>query len=335
MSQMSLAKMDLPPQWKQAAIGEPIVVRENLFSHFDIPNLMPSVSTKDFDYSPPAGFPPLVRFLEEKFQKPIVIHGGAKQAIGALFFALKKSGFPNIFLRNPWWSLFLPLIEMSGCHQVFNPYGSETAQLLVSPGNPDGQIISDEDWKENEKKCRELGVPIIHDGAYHSHSFLPPEIPLKSLGDVQIFTCSKLFGLSQLRIGFSVFHDTKLYNDVLAFQETTTVGISVLSQMFALNIFQEMKNNPEKTLQFEAQNRFDLAKNRETAAKINPKILEIKTQNTGMFLWAQCHDLKRFEEKKIVVAEGTNFGMSGMIRMNLGLKNEDIEEIVRRLNGDD
>lgn len=324
MKDLVLAKVDLPDGWIGASVGEPYLVKNNLLELFDLDNL----SIKDasaFEYSKPQGYDPLVKFLEDKHQAPVIITNGAKQSIGALFFALKKLNINNIFMDKPWWSLFPPLIDMHGLNQTEDPYDSNHAYLLVAPNNPNGDLNT-HSYPYSDSKYT------IHDAAYYNHIYLKPEENLNPIGDVQVFTCSKLFGLSQLRVGYSVFHNTDLYNSVIQYMENMTVGVSVLSQMFALNIFQSMKEHPDLTKKFEFNSRNDITLNRIMVNSINESILTIDKCQTGMFLWAKCHNMKAFDEAKIAVVEGTPFGMSGFIRMNIALPVNTIKEVVYRLN---
>lgn len=324
MKGLVLAKEDLPEGWIGAAVGEPYIVKENLFKIFNPPEL--NLTDKSvFEYSKPQGYDPLVKYLQDKHQAPVVISNGAKQAIGALFFALKQQGIQDIYLKKPWWSLFPPLIKMHGLNQTENVLEPNMAHLLVSPNNPDGSGQSILNNVNAEY--------VIHDAAYYNHVYLPREAPLNALGSVQVFTCSKLFGLSQLRVGYSVFYNTDLYSSVLEYMEHMTVGASVLSQMYAYELFHEMSANPSKKLDFENKCYDHLSLNRlYVNTLVNPSVLEIDHNQTGMFLWAKCHNVKIFDDAKIMVVEGTPFGMPGYIRMNLALPSHQIGEIVRRIN---
>lgn len=333
MSDLTLAKADLPEGTIDAAVGEPHIVRANLFKLFDTDALTPVVKDyNDFEYTKPAGYEPLVKFLENKYQAPVIISNGAKQAVGSLFHSLKKSGRPNIWMKKPWWSLFPPLIKMHGLNQVSDRYTEHCAQLVVYPDNPSGSCYSDKEWKLNQDHCKEYGIPIIHDAAYYNPIYIPYQSEFKALGDVQVFTCSKLLGLSQLRVGFSVYHNTELYKGALEYMEHMTVGVSILSQMYAYNILKLMEDNPVLTMLFQEQSCSQLLLNRIHARKISPDILEPDNNNIGMFLWTKCHNLDAFKNNKINVVEGTPFGEPGYIRMNLAIPEETMIEVVDRLN---
>lgn len=333
MSDLTLAKQDLGPDWIEAAVGEPHLVRANLFDMFDIEYLFPRITDyNQFEYTKPAGYDPLVKLLEDKYQAPVIISNGAKQSVGSIFYAVKKAGKNKINMPKPWWSLFPPLIKMHGLEHFDGPLPfDDSAELVVYPNNPEGGCVEYLNQKVIDQK-NEYGIPTIHDAAYFSEIYLP-ELPKIGVPNVQVFTASKLLGFSQLRVGFAVYHDTQLYKDALSYMEHMTVGVSILSQMFAYNVLKEMEDHPDRTSAFEKRCYADLLSNRELVKKIPESILEpTDNDNIGMFLWTKCHDLEAFDKAKIKVAEGTGFGMPGYIRMNIALPKEKMIEVVDRLS---
>lgn len=332
MNKLTLAKQDLPPGYIGAAVGEPYLVKDQLFLHF--PHLVDVKipTTSIFEYTKPQGYDPLVKLLEEKHQAPVIIGNGAKQCLGALFYALSKNKVKSIYLDKPYWSLFPPLIKMHGLRQENHPYSYKSAYLFVSPNNPDGNLNNIETFINETNNLQHNRRFIIHDAAYYNHIYLPRTYQLLPQGDVQVFTCSKLLGLSQLRLGYSVFHDTALYNDVLNYMEHMTVGASILSQLYAFDCFNYIKNNLESFDKYQDDCFKQLQQNRQIANQINPSILEIDTNQQGMFLWAKCGNPDVFSKCQIMVADGIGFGAPGFIRMNLALPTEKIKEIVDRLN---
>jgi aspartate/methionine/tyrosine aminotransferase len=213
---------------------------------------------------------------------------------------------------------------MHNLEQTEDPNSDNCAHLFVAPNNPDGKLNFDTPL-DNFKYC-------IHDAVYYNKIYMDSAREIFPVGDVQVFTCSKLFGLSQLRVGYSVFHETQLYNAVIEYMEHMTVGVSILSQMYALNVFSELHNNPESTWTFETLCRQQLLTNRRLVNTISSSVLTVDPSQDGMFLWAKCHNLNAFDDAKVAVVEGTPFGMPGYIRMNIALPTDQIKEIVRRLN---
>lgn len=328
-----LAKPILPSDFIDCSVGEPYLIRDNLSSLFPLNSFGKSFSNKELEYQRPNGFKQLVDFLEEKHQAPVIICNGAKQAVGSLLYAIKKNGGKSIGLRIPYWALFKPLIEMHGLNQTEHIDHSDS-YLLVHPNNPDGFCYDNHTIDYYSNVCTQTKKPLIHDGAYYSHVYLPRNFELKPIGDVQVFTFSKLFGLSGLRIGYSVFHNTNLYKWVMEYMEHMTVGVSSIAQMFAYDLVTAMHHSPDDARHFEDKSYWDLYKNKQIASHINPKIID--THNIipthGMFLWTRCYNLEAFKNAKINIIDGTAFGAPGFIRMNLALHEEQMIEVVNRLN---
>ena len=89
-----------------------------------------------FDYPYPQGYKPLVELLEFKHQAKVVITNGAKQALGAVFYALKKMGMCYCQEKSPYWALIPPLAAMHGIEMIHPnaPYDNDQmALLLLSP----------------------------------------------------------------------------------------------------------------------------------------------------------------------------------------------------------
>lgn len=333
MDDILLAKSKLPSDYIDASFGEPYIIRNNLAGLFLLKDYNAIPNFNVFEYQSPNGWEPLVKLLEDKYQAPVVITNGAKQALGAIFYAIKKNGGKKIGLKTPYWGLLKPLIEMHGCSQVEHIDDSD-AYLLVSPNNPDGNICDEHTVKYYSDLCFSTKRPLIHDAAYYSHIYTPQNLELKPIGDVQIFTCSKLYGLSGLRIGYAVFYNTELYKYVMEYMEHMTVGVSSLSQLYAYNLLVDMKVFPERAKQFEENSYQQLQEHKQIVSQINPAILDTKNivSSPGMFLWTKCHNLQAFTDAKIKIIEGTPFGAPNYIRMNLALPKDKIIEIVKRLN---
>lgn len=333
MSDILLAKPTLSEGWIDCSVGEPYLIRENLAKYFPVNSFGQFDCRTDFEYQKPNGMQCLVKELEDKHQAPVIISNGAKQAVGALLYAIRKSGGTKVSMKVPYWGLFKPLIEMHGLSQVEHIDHGD-AYLLVHPNNPDGYCYDSNTIDYYTNLCKQTKKPLVHDGAYYSHVYLPRSFDLKPIGDVQVFTFSKLFGLSGLRIGYSVFHDMNLYRLVMEYMEHMTVGVSSVSQLFAYDLLNSMRVRPGLVTKFEDASYSQLQRNKQIASQINPSILDTKniTNTHGMFLWAPCYNFKAFADAKINVIEGTPFGMPGFVRMNLALHEDQMIEIVERLN---
>ncbi len=140
MTDILVAKPKLPEGWVEVSVGEPHLVRDELMSSFDLNKDLSdlNLSSAEMSYPHPTGYQPLVKFLEEKHGSPVVITNGAKQALGAVFYALSQTNKNKIGMRLPYWALIPPLARMHGLDCVYDNFGD--AYLCLAPNNPDGFI---------------------------------------------------------------------------------------------------------------------------------------------------------------------------------------------------
>lgn len=341
MSDILLAKPVLPPDWIDVSVGEPHLVRDNLIKVFDLHEELKigHLKVDSLVYPNPTGYQPLVKHLEEKHKAPVVITNGAKQALGAVFWALKKMGKQQVGMKLPYWALIPPLCEM---HSL-NWWTAEPGQLdlydsylLLGPNNPDGQVNSADELVEIAKAHKEEGVPFIHDAAYYTHIYMDSTHVLPAVGDVQIYSISKMLGLSGLRIGYAVCPNPQFYKLVQAYVEAMTVGVSIAAQTWLYDLLERrMKGYPSLIERFEGLSSMELKRNKEICLGIDPEVLEVPANLPtvpGMFGWFKVGPKANFSKAKINMIDGALFGAPGMIRMNLAFDESTMKEIVNRLN---
>jgi aspartate/methionine/tyrosine aminotransferase len=334
MTDILLAKPKLPPDFIDLSVGEPYVVRDILLKHFSLNSFLQDHPRHVWEYPFPTGYQPLVSLLEEKYGHPVIITNGAKQALGACFYALKKMGKQNLGMMEPYWALIPPLVLLHGLTPAVgkHPYNVD-AFLALAPNNPDGQFP---DLECLEATCKSKNIPLIHDAAYYTHVYLPPSVELKVYGDAQIYSISKMFGLSGLRLGYVVCPNHNFYQYIQEYMETMTVGVSITSQIFLYDLLAQMKENPDALLQFEDTSAAALAFAKQEMLKVNKEVLHLpqySADRLGMFGWYATGSKFDAIKAKLNFIDGTLFGGNcNMVRMNLAWGSEQIQEIVRRLN---
>ena len=327
-----LALPTLEADQKDLSVGEPHLIRENLTKFTDIFKLNLSLSDEDLTYPLPTGHPELVKFLEDKYNQPVIITTGAKNALGAVFYALTKLGHSTLGLRSPYWALIPPLCKMHNLEPVYSDYDQLNdfdSYLLIAPNNPDGSMNGIDKahqlYKDNNK-------PLIHDGAYYTPIYLGPDYDYKMIGDVQIYSGSKMLGLSGTRTGFLLCSDPQLRHHIQDYIENMTMGVSKISQLYLLNILKDLGSDIKS---FELKCFNDLKKNKSIVKNIRKDILEVPDNLEdipGMFRWAKCNDFDAFKRAKLNVISGKPFGNEEYVRINLGFTNDVMEEIVDKLN---
>lgn len=340
MSNLLLSKPELPAGFIDVSVGEPHVVREKLFEVFDCSVYEIPKIDHMYEYPSPVGYCPLVKLLEDKHGHPVIITNGAKQALGAVFYALSQMSKEYIAMKSPYWALIPPMVKMHGleptyCTDIPDPESGDPF-LLLAPNNPDGQCGSSVELKELSDKYKDAGVPFIHDAAYYTHSYLPNGYKLEQLGDVQIHSISKSLGLSGLRLGYVVCPNTEFYKHILHYMEAMTVGVSIVSQIFLHDLLHRMHGYPTLVQAFEGRASVALEESKKLIKQVSSEILEVDSniENIpGMFGWFKVGPKADFQKAKINFIDGALFGVPGYVRMNLAFNKETMEEIVKRLNG--
>lgn len=322
-------RKELPKDWIDLGIGEARSVRRafentfgfgfDMFQHVDR-NLL-------FEYQPPAGLPALVDHLEKKHQAPVIVTSGAKQGLCASFDALRRLGCRSLGLRVPYWSQLPPAIKSEGLKPVLMDTLSRYSWdprtpapfdsfLLVSPGNPDGYLESE----KYVSKLKTARIPIIHDAAYASKTYVGFfGSDQQHNADVEIYSFSKMFGLSGLRVGYCVVRDADMYKSMLDYVETKTVGVSSFSQCFVLSALERGSHqiNSARTLMnvFEDSARDELKLASNEFKRIKDLLEPHHFLPGSMFGWFKNLGVD-FVAAKIHVMDGKHFGEPGYVRIN-------------------
>lgn len=318
------------------------MVRQALFDAFDMKDWVLPTTPHCWEYQSPAGYRPLVDLLEHKHGAKVVITNGAKQALGATFYALKKMDRAVVEMRVPYWALLPPLMEMHDVtcvatmlnppHYTDTEFWKHDAHLLLAPNNPDGFIHSDKELLEMDRMYKKVGKPFIHDAAYYTRSYVPHSHSLPTIGDVQIYSLSKMLGLSSLRVGYAVCPNLEFYKFIKEYVEAMTVGVSLPSQVFSYDLLNQMRGYPTIVEKFENNSFQALEESKKIINQVNPEVLEVPSDIVGMFGWFKVGARADFDRAKVNTINGALFGMPGFVRMNLAFPTETMQEIVRRLN---
>lgn len=334
---MLLAKPKLPPDFIDVSVGEPFAIKECLSRYVELDKGYFIPDTTSWEYPEPKGYKPLVDLLEDRYQAPVIITNGAKQALGAVFYALKKMGHTSFSMKLPYWALIPPLgvahglatTAMNPNPEVASPY------LLLAPNNPDGQCESLDLLRVVAGEYRDANIPFIHDAAYFTHSYLPESYELGPVGDVQIYSASKMFGLSGLRLGWAVCYNESYTKLLQGYMEMMTVGVSSIPQQFLYNLLTWENSEPETFKKFEGDAREELLKAKKLLSAVPYEVLEVPKNLEsipGMFGWFKVGPKANFEKAKVNVIDGTPFGMPGYVRMNMAIGVEKMAKVVARLS---
>lgn len=321
-------------------VGEPRCIRDVTCRLFGLDNYSLRTNLNDWEYQS-KGYAPLVRLLEDKHNAPVVITNGANQALYAAMCAAKAMGCKNVGFRRPYWTRFPEIanrVKLSYSTFSDDTLGVATpgidCYLITVPNNPDGFVPKLEILRSISETLKGRR-PFIHDAAYYTRSYLPVDHPIEPIGDMQIFSASKAYGLSSLRVGYVVCHNTSFYQKLLEYVELMTVGVSVVSQQLFLHILKREVEVTALQSEFEQLTREELKKAKLAFKKINPSLVSIPEnleRTCGMFAWVKPKMLNLFERANIAVLSGEKFGGYENVRVNLAAGLPVINEAVNRLN---
>jgi aspartate/methionine/tyrosine aminotransferase len=336
-----MAKSKLPDGYIDLGIGEPRLLCSVLTRSIPIDTVHYGPNHKIWEYAPPNGCESLVNTLERIYKARVVITTGAKQGLLAACAALRwVEDRHTISFRSPYWASIPHVVSHVGMTPI--PVTGDDFQagteacLLVTPNNPDGASRTYDEAKEYTESLPGLGIPVIHDAAYYTHSYLPADYELGPLGDMQVYSVSKMFGLSGLRLGWVVCHTERYYDALTSYVEAATAGVSTASQKILMDIFRHQDLHPSWRGEFEAEifSKLTLAKHI-LMTEVDPDKLAIPKNLVsipGMFCWAKPAANLDFEKAKIRVMKGDAFGDSEKIRINLAVPLEQLREAIHRIN---
>lgn len=283
------------------------------------------------DYQAPEGYTYLVEALEERYGDRVVITSGAKQGLLAVFYALRKLGQTHIAMRSPYWSQMPEAIRLGGLGlHLGNEPTWGTSYLIVSPNNPDGHVTTrDEAW-ELKKKCDKLGTFLVHDAAYHTPVYIGDDRPLAG---TTIYSASKMYGLSGLRVGWIVTDDPRIRQLASDYVEASTVGVSLLSQQVMLNIVEHERAHPSDADVFHQMARELLNDNKRLVRTLSPEVLDTSDMaEHGIFGWFKPGPKLDPEKAMVRIPPGSIFGDSSRVRINLAIDSGLLQLAVDRLN---
>ena len=330
MSDAKLQKVVLPPDFIDLSFGEPVVVTKAFYkaiNRFGDPFKMPTIQDLlKWTYQPAAGKPDLVSLLEQKHGAKVVVGNGAKHVLNCALYSMKRAGAQSAWLDIPYYPASPQFIESVGL--VRSTDQSADVRLVTSPNNPDGKNYSNDELLQISSKG-----PTIHDAAYYTPIYLPSNQDPINIGDIQIYSASKMYGISGVRIGYAVCHNDRYYQDMTNFIEMTTAGVSAPSQDIMRNVELFFNDNPNLLDSFQREARASITEARNLLSTIDSDVLEIdSTEANSMFAWAKVGPALNAEAAKVYILPGELFGKPGYVRMNIAQPKEILIEAIRRLN---
>lgn len=253
----------------------------------------------------------------------VVLSVGGTQALAAAMYAVTQTGAPReVFVRKPFYYRFPELIELSNCTPLLRPK-SHFTEIVVTPNNPNNET----------KHASMTSVPDkIFDLCYNWPQYT---VTKKYNENIMIFSLAKSTGHASSRIGWALVKDSKLADYMNHYIEQTSGGPGVESMIRAHAVISHLVDGNNCSEFFLAGRNILINRWKEIKQVKNPFF---KTLNSsGMFAWCEYgsgyarQDLL-FDLNIDSIDGPSSGGRMNQLRLNIGCKEEDFQELIRRLN---
>lgn len=254
--------------------------------------------------------------------KYVLITNGATGGVVISLRAYNYSGYLYCLTRNaPFYTRYPGMISASGLTQVQernNIPNNSTVILLDAPSNPIGLITPIDN---NGQKA-----PVILDGVYLNHVYMPWKIISIPQHDVFVGSYSKLLGINSIRVGFIALNDDFLYERIKHLVISEYCSLSMASTHILKSTL--INFNWE---QFETSANVKLDNNREEFAKLEYLFGNTPTSSMGMFQYvpmdSKCQEI--ISKAGIIWTKGATMGTDDSFgRFNLGASNQEVKKAV-------
>ena len=251
--------------------------------------------------------------------KHIIIGNGATQLLRGLMHCLpgKTVSFPA-----PYYSMLPALVESVDCDYVDN---HSDIGIITARNNPDGSVFT-----ESNLDAAEYIHDIVYNWSQYGNVLKDYDAP------IMVNSMSKSFGHPGLRVGWALVADDKLASDLADFVLRDSCGVSIISQLMAVNVISKQLSKPKKKRCF-YYGRYEL-KYRWALLKRTLGATDIESINRlGMFalLKIDTPDAEQYMLQKygIKTIAGPKMGLaSDVVRVNIGSATKDFEEFISRLS---
>ncbi len=322
----------------------------------------------DIKYAPTDGTPGLkkaiIRYTEENYNtlvapENVIVSTGAKQSIYNILLSIVNPQ-DEVVLLAPYWVSYPEMVKM--CYGIpvvvtpedgtFHPrmedieraVSSYTKAIIVnSPNNPSGVLYSPDFIAQIVEFCEARDIYLIMDDIYHklvfdgnyavpAYKFSQHDIETSKI--IVVNGVSKLYGLTGLRIGWTIA-SRRLVEVMNNMQAQTTSCPSVISQAAAEGALTGVQSSVE-SLRLTIQNNRDVLRHE---IRSMPDVKLIEPQGTFYALPdfrafnGNSVELAMFLLRKalVVTVPGVTFGMEGHLRLSYAGTIKDIKQGIERI----
>lgn len=259
--------------------GQVVARTESGDPSFDIPPAAAVAMAKAlFDgkthYTSGSGTPELLEAVVHKLKEEngiggigtgdVIVTNGAMHALYVVFRALVRHPGDEILVPTPTWTETATNVELAGGKPVYyriDPFAEEPvdmdalrsligprtkAVVVNTPHNPTGRIIPRGTLGLLRATCLAAKIPLVTDEAYEHLTYDGAEhVSPASIGsqmsiyDIAIFSCSKSYAMSGLRVGYVACPNRPLMRQLRFLVRCSANGINSVAQHGAAAVLRE------------------------------------------------------------------------------------------------
>ena len=224
----------------------------------------------------------------------ILVHSGAGEAIYLFMYAAFQKG-DHVIVHSPGYQSLAEVARAAGCDvspwmareengwaldldELRHLMRMNTKAIIINtPHNPTGYLMVREDFLAVNKFAQENNLLLFSDEVYRESEYDPAtRLPAAcDLGEhaVSLGVTSKTYGLAGLRIGWIAAKNKKIYQNMAAIKDYTTISNSAPSEFLA---------------EVAMRNRTKLAERNLTIIKNNLVVIdELFTRYSHLFSWVR------------------------------------------------
>lgn len=327
--------------------------------------ILEKANSRNIKYTPSSGTPALkqavIHYTKTHYAhtfepKNVLISAGAKQALFNFLLAAVQPGDEVVF-PAPFWVSYPEMVKLAGgtpvvvkpaqglrvtADEIFRAVTPRTKAIIInSPCNPAGHILSADFIQKIVAFAEEKQIFLVMDDIYHQLVFDGAKTPnpcayAKDFNNLVLINgVSKLYGLTGLRIGWTVCENTNLIAAMSKMQAQSTSCNSDISEVAAAAAL----NGPQDCVQ---ELRHILEENRNTLLEELAKIPHIHVEKPQGTFYSfvdfsyynkDSNALAAYllEKALVAVVPGAAFGAEGYLRISFCADKTAIVEGVQRI----
>ena len=283
--------------------------------------------------------------------KNILVSTGSTSALYATIKLVKNLKKSKVLLVAPCWRMYgiicnnlgirssycIPKDKVAWKHtfdDLKESMDSDVGAIVIAnPGNPTGELFSDELLEQIYLYCKTQKIFLFLDETYWGLPDKRSDFINMYAGDenlVIIRSLSKYFCMAGIRIGF-VLTTEKIASQVEENLRAMNLTCSPICQEIALRVLQnKMIEDYDYNFIVKNLNKFKKLEDKyESIHVVTPEAGFFLTFSIGQKEYVDFDNL--FNKTKLIFRDGNGFQMKGYFRANLSLNEKIIDETVRRL----